>query len=114
MRKYLAVICVMFAPVCSYAAVTSTEYVSEVVNAHALDTSNPHHVSAAQVGLGNVKNVDTTNAANITSGTVDTARLNVGTTENTVAAGNDVRFNTIPASRPTGTPPAGQVFIWVE
>ena len=32
----------------------------------------------------------------------------------TRAPADDVRFNTISTTRPTGTPPAGQVFIWFE
>jgi hypothetical protein len=43
--------------------------------AHILDTDNPHEVNAADVGLGNVPNVDATNADNISSGTLDAARL---------------------------------------
>ena len=36
---------------------------------HTTNTSNPHAVTKAQVGLGNVVNVDTTTAANITDST---------------------------------------------
>ncbi len=38
-------------------------------------TGNPHQVTKAEVGLGNVANVDTTNASNITSGTLPTSVL---------------------------------------
>jgi len=68
--------------------------------------------TAAEVGLGNVQNVDTTNASNITSGTMDVARLPVGTTSTTVAAGDDVRFDTVSTTQPSGTPPSGTVFMW--
>ena len=87
-------------------------YVPETrtVNGHAL--SSDVTVTKSDVGLGNVQNVDTTNAANITSGTMDVARLPVGTTSTTVSAGDDVRFNTVSTTQPSGTPPTGQVFIW--
>lgn len=38
-------------------------------------TTNPHSVTATQVGLGNVANVDTTNASNISSGTLPSSVL---------------------------------------
>ena len=82
------------------------------LESHVSNTSNPHSVSKAQVGLANVQNVDQTNATNLTSGTVAYGRLPVGVVANTVAAGDDVRFNTIPTTAPTGTPPSGQVYIW--
>ena len=45
-------------------------------NAHRTTvTGNPHAVTKTEVGLGNVANVDTTNASNITSGTLADARL---------------------------------------
>lgn len=90
------------------------ETVAGALSSHISDTSNPHSVTASQVGLGNVKNLDTTNASNITSGTLATARLSVGTTSGTVAAGNDVRFNSVTTTQPSGTPPTGRVWIWFE
>ena len=69
-------------------------------------------MAASDVGLSNVQNVDQTNASNLTSGTVDVARLPVGTTSTTVAAGNDSRFDTISTTQPSGTPPTGTVFVW--
>lgn len=44
------------------------------------------------VGLGNVPNIDTSNASNITSGTLSGSRLSYGTEANTPAQGNDARF----------------------
>jgi hypothetical protein len=83
---------------------------TRTVNGHALSADVT--VTKGDVGLSNVQNVDTTNAANISSGTMDVARLPVGTTSGTVAAGDDARFNTVPTTQPSGTPPTGQVFIW--
>ena len=57
---------------------------------HVEDFNNPHVVTKSQVGLGNVPNVDTTSASNITSGTLGDARLssNVTTQGNTFNAAN--------------------------
>ena len=95
-----------------YAAQISAKANAADLSGHIANTENPHAVTKAQVGLGNVQNVDQTNASNLTSGTVAYGRLPVGTAASTVAAGNDVRFNTIPTTQPSGTPPSGQVFIW--
>lgn len=85
---------------------------ASALSEHVANKENPHSVTKAQVGLGNVQDVDQTNANNLTSGTVSYARLPVGSAANTVAAGDDARFNTIPTSQPSGTPPAGHVFVW--
>ncbi len=84
--------------------------VTRTVNGHALSADVT--VTKADVGLSNVANVDTTDATNITTGTMDVARLPVGTTSTTVAAGDDVRFDTLSTTTPTGTPPTGRVFVW--
>lgn len=42
----------------------------------------------ADIGLGNVQNIDQTNATNLTSGTVPLARIPTGTSSATVALGN--------------------------
>lgn len=109
--------CIFFCCCRGYANIPDISYVSEIVyglEEHVQDTDNPHAVSAAQVGLGNVKNVDTTDASNLTSGTVDVQRLPVGTDAGTVAAGDDFRFSAIPTNAPSAPPPAGYVYIWFE
>lgn len=84
------------------------------VNAHMEDKENPHNVTAQQVGLENVKNVDTTDATNITSGKFSYDRLPVGMTANTVAAGNDNRFFGVPRTKPNTDAPDGMVWMWFE
>lgn len=60
------------------------------LSAHISNTSNPHSVTKAQVGLGNVADVDTTNASNISIGTLSDSRLsaNVTTQGNTFNTAN--------------------------
>lgn len=86
--------------------------ISEALAAHTVNTENPHAVTAAQVGLGNVKDVDNTNADNLVSGTVNIARLPVGATDGTVAAGADTRFDTVSMTEPAGNPPDGRAYVW--
>lgn len=50
-------------------------------NTHVGRTDNPHNVTKAQVGLDNVPNVNTSNAANITSGLLPDARLSTNVTQ---------------------------------
>lgn len=50
------------------------------LNSHVSDTNNPHAVTKSQVGLGNVANVDTTNASNISSGSLSDSRLSANVT----------------------------------
>jgi hypothetical protein len=51
------------------------------LTSHTSNTSNPHATTKAQVGLGNVADVDTTNASNIASGTLADARLTSAVTK---------------------------------
>ena len=45
------------------------------IQTHIARTDNPHGVTKSQLGLGNVTNFDTTNATNITSGTLSSSRF---------------------------------------
>ena len=66
----------------------------------------------AVAGLPSVEYVE--DAGHIKNGTLDTARLNIGTAQNTVAAGNDTRFETISIGKPNITSSDGRALIWVE
>jgi hypothetical protein len=50
------------------------------LTSHTSNTSNPHNVTKAQVGLSNVANVDTTVASNIASGILSDSRLSSNVT----------------------------------
>ena len=93
-------------------AALATKADVSTVTTHIDNKNNPHSVTKTQIGLENVQNVDQTNADNLKSGTVAYDRLPVGKVTNTVAAGDDVRFNTISTNAPAGLPPEGQVYIW--
>lgn len=64
-----------------WSAISHTElsnkgtYTHTQIDSHLTNTSNPHSVTKTQVGLENVPNVDTTNAANISSGILPVTRL---------------------------------------
>ena len=66
----------------------------------------------AVAGLPSVGYVE--DAAHIKKGKLDTARLNVGTVTDTVAAGDDTRFETISIGKPNITSSDGRALIWVE
>ena len=54
---------------------SEVDSVSTTTSTHIAMVDNPHAVTKSQVGLGNVANVDTTNASNITSGTLNVNRM---------------------------------------
>ena len=54
------------------------------------------------------------NAENITAGTLKTERLLVGSETGTVAAGNDVRFETISVGKPNVSTGENRAVIWIE
>ena len=53
-------------------------------------------------------------ANNLTSGTVSAQRLPVGTSAQTVAAGDDIRFDSIAYGRPSENVDSTRVLVWVE
>ncbi|MBQ3039040.1 MAG: hypothetical protein IJD41_00595 [Alphaproteobacteria bacterium] len=53
-------------------------------------------------------------ADNITHGTLSVEHLPVGTGDDTVAAGNDARFETIAIGEPDASVPDGRALIWIE
>ena len=126
MKQILVILCFLVCGVTTVRAdIASTQYVESLVipaDWEQEDSTATDYIknkptipsTASDIGLGNVQNVDQTNASNLTSGTVGVARLPVGTTSTTVAAGNDARFDTVSTTQPSGTPPTGQVFIWFE
>lgn len=74
---------------------------------------------AFAANVSSVKYVDdnfskTTNASNLTSGTVHINRLPVGKTSSTVASGADTRFDTVSLGQPSTTAASGRTLIWVE
>ena len=67
------------------------------------------------LAVADIASVDfASNANNLNSGTVSVSRLPVGSSSSTVAAGNDVRFNSIAYGRPTETVDSTRVLVWVE
>lgn len=75
---------------------TSRDSIQTNINNHISNTSNPHAVTKAQVGLGNVPNTDATNASNITTGTIDTARtLNSGVTAGSYGGSSAIPIITV-------------------
>ena len=80
---------------------------ASAVQPAALATTLANYILTSQRGAVNgVASLD----ANTT---VPVAQLPVGTTSNTVAAGNDGRFDSISNTKPSGSPAAGRSFIWV-
>ena len=96
----------------AHADIATVQYVQSILSSlqvqsdwNQTDTEAPDYIK---------NKPDVTNASNLTSGTVAVGRLPVGTTANTVAAGDDSRFYTIPTSEPSGNAPNGTVFVWFD
>ena len=72
-------------------------------------------VFPASADVKQVASVDyASNASNLSTGTVSVSRLPVGTTSTTGAAGNDVRFDSLPIGRPDVSAGSSRVLVWVE
>lgn len=78
-------------------AVTATQLglgnVTSDLSSHTGNTSNPHAVTKAQVGLGNVTDTNTANATNITSGTLAPARGGLGIDASALTLGSMLVVN---------------------
>ena len=61
---------------------TNAKTANNAINSHIANKENPHNVNATQLGLGNVKNIDTTNATNITDGYLAIKLIASGLIEN--------------------------------
>ncbi len=102
------------------AEIASVGYVtSKISNTVSDQSTNDQAASAAATYTFS------SNANNLTSGTVAPARLPdattsakgavmIGTTASTVAVGNDQRFDTVATTAPSGSPDTGRAFIWFQ
>ena len=94
----------------SYVPTTTT------VNSKALSSSIT--LNGADVALtgytkpGSTSAVSASDTINTAIGKLEAGILPVGTTSGTVAAGDDARFDSIPTTQPSGTPPTGRVWVW--
>lgn len=115
---------ILFMPV-AYADIASISYVDSIVNSLKVQSDWNQTDSTAIDYIKNKPNIPDVAAVEYTANkttTIDdtstdtqypTARA-VNSALATKAASDDIRFNTIPTTRPSGTPPSGQVFIWFE
>ncbi len=84
-----------------------------IVTIFALVLINTSCYANTKVSLASTSYVN--DATNLKTGTIDTKVLPIGTHSNTVAAGDDARFNTIPIGRPeTTNTPHDRVLVWIE
>lgn len=67
--------------------------VKEAMDAHIADKNNPHGVTKAQVGLGNVPNYSAANSAEATSGVVNDRFMTPGVTKEAIAQQVGNAFN---------------------
>ena len=118
MRRFMCFVCAMF--VCVFCAsvaranIASRGYVNQIVDALAAKQSDWNQTDSTQPDF--IKNkpdvytkaqVDALVANQVDSYT----KAEVDSLLGNKADINDVRFQTIPTSAPSGTPPSGQVYI---
>lgn len=101
-------------------AMAAKSYVDNIISANNFETKNNKTTSINSASTDNqypsarAAYTYGANADNLTNGTVAYGRLPVGTTANTVTAGDDSRHWAVPTGQHTGTPPSGWAWVWIE
>lgn len=107
----------------AFADVASAEYVREIVNALNIQSDWNQTDSTQSDYIKNKPDIPSPDSVEysankvneISSNSTDVQYPSAHAVYNALkskADVNDIRFNTIPTSQPTGAPPTGQVFIW--
>ena len=97
---------------------TSGSYVPTTTTVNSKALSSSITLNGADVALtgytkpGSTSAVSASDTINAAIGKLEAGILPVGTTSGTVAAGDDARFDSIPTTQPSGTPPTGRVWVW--
>lgn len=118
----LSVVC-MFGATGALADIASAGYVREIVNALRVQPDWNQTDASASDYIKNKPQIPSVDAVEYVANKV--SQISASATDSqypsaaavrsaldTKADTDDVRFNTISTTAPTGTPPAGQVFIW--
>lgn len=119
LNRWVFLVVIALFPLSSWASLPSTDYMGEQIAAQIATVVNVNAQTSAPESLKSTIAVSPTQVTGLVDSNtnkVNTTMLPVGTATNTVAAGDDGRFDTIPTTAPaTGaTPPTGRVFIWFE
>lgn len=118
----LSVVC-MFGATGALADIASAGYVREIVNALRVQPDWNQTDASASDYIKNKPQIPSVDAVEYVANKVSQISASATDTQypsaaavrsalDTKADTDDVRFNTISTTAPTGTPPAGQVFIW--
>ena len=105
------------------ADIASAGYVREIVDALRVQPDWNQTDASASDYIKNKPQIPSVDAVEYVANKVDVISPNASETQypsvravndalSAKADSDDVRFNTISTTAPTGTPPAGQVFIW--